>query len=224
MHTHTHLSHEYTYIPMYGYVHTYRYIYMHIDTYTYIHTTRLCYAQLYLRTWTPAHARAHTSAHTHTCAHRRFRRAKRPAPHRRPAERVPPEVARRPGRKGGAYHVQRSNCGGVPRADVRVECRRIVERLRAEPHAVHADGTRSHVSARMRARPIANAHTRARTYAARAHVCAAGAHRRSVRRCSQARMDIDTCMHRVYVHCVCACSIDGWPYEDSAPHSRTCRY
>ncbi len=33
-----------------------------------MHITRLCYAQLCLRTWTPAHARAHTSAHTHARA------------------------------------------------------------------------------------------------------------------------------------------------------------
>jgi hypothetical protein len=66
-------------------------------------------------------------------------------------------------------------------------------------------------------------HTRALTDAARGRVCAAGPHRRPVHRCSQPRMDIDSCMHCVYIHCVCACSIDGWPYEESAPHSRTCR-
>jgi hypothetical protein len=30
-------------------------------------------------------------------------------------------------------------------------------------------------------------------------------------------------MHCVDVTCVRECSIDGWPYEESAPHSRTCR-
>ena len=45
-----------------------------------------------------------------------------------------------PGRKGGAYRVQRGDRGGVPRADVRVERRRRQERLRAEPAAVDADG------------------------------------------------------------------------------------
>ena len=61
---------------------------------------RLCYAQLYLHTWTPAHARAHTfwhgSAHTHArariggaVAHNGPRRIDDPA------ERVPPAVARR---------------------------------------------------------------------------------------------------------------------------------
>jgi hypothetical protein len=71
-----------------------------------------------------------------------------------------------PGRKGGAYPGQRGDRGGVPRADVRVERRRRVERLRAEPPVVHADRTRSHVSARMRARPIAHTHacTRARAH------------------------------------------------------------
>ena len=121
--------------------------------YTYTHISRLSYAQLYLRTWAPAHAGAHTSAHTHASAHRRRRRAQRPAPHRRPAECVPPAVARRPGRKGGAYLVHVRHRRGVPRADVRVERRRRDERLRAEPPVVDADGTRSHVPARMRGRP-----------------------------------------------------------------------
>jgi hypothetical protein len=44
-----------------------------------------------------------------------------------------------------------------------------------------ADGTRSHGSARMRARPIARARAHARTDAARGRVRAAGPHRRSVR-------------------------------------------
>jgi hypothetical protein len=85
--------------------------------------------------------------HAHACAHRRDRSAQRPAPHRIPAECVPPAVARRPGKKGGAYLVQRGDRRSVPRADVRVERRRRPERLRADPPAVDADGRRSHVSA-----------------------------------------------------------------------------
>jgi hypothetical protein len=182
---------------------------------------RLCYAQLYLHTWTPAHARAHTfCAHTHARAHRRRRRAQRPAPHRRPGRARPACGGAPPGRKGSAYRGQRGDRGGVPRADVRVERRRILERLRAEPRAVRAD---RNALARFGADAQSHTHTRARTDAARARVCAAGAHRRSVHRCSQPRMDVDTCMRCVYIHCVCACSIDGWPYEDSAPHSRACR-
>jgi hypothetical protein len=30
-------------------------------------------------------------------------------------------------------------------------------------------------------------------------------------------------MHWVYMHCICACSIDGWRCEESASHSHTCR-
>ncbi len=147
----------------------------------YIHTYIPLYAQLYLRTWAPAHARAHTSAHTHARAHRRRRRAQRPAPHRRPAERVPPAVARRPGRKGGAYTGQIGHTRGVPRADVRVERLGTLERLRAEPPAVHADGK---ALACVGADACAPDRTRARTDTARGRVCAAGPHRRSVRRCS----------------------------------------
>ncbi len=158
-----------------------------------------------------------TRSYTYTRAHSRMRVPTRLRTHARariggaaahngpprtddPAESVPPAVARRPGRKRGAYRGQCGDRGGAPRADVRAERRRRVERLRAEPPAVDADRTRSHVSARMRGSPIAHAHTRARTDAARARVCAAGLHRRSVHRCSQTRMDIDTCMQCVYVH------------------------
>jgi hypothetical protein len=171
--------------------------------------------------------------------------------------------------KGGAYLGQRGDRRGVPRADVRVERRRRGERLRAEPHAVDADGralacvgadacapklgTRAHTRAHTDAARVLNlnlnlnrgrrrrnalacvgadacapklgtrAHTRAHTDAARERVCAAGLHRRSVHRCSQTRMDIDTCMQDVYIHCVCACCIDGWPYEESVSHSHRCR-
>ena len=51
---------------------------------------------------------------------------------------------RRP--KSGAYPGQRGDARGVPRADVSVERRRNVERLRAESQAVvHASGKGSHV-------------------------------------------------------------------------------
>jgi hypothetical protein len=165
-----------------------------------MHITRLCYAQLYLHTWTPAHARAHTSAHAYPRA-----RIGGPAAHNGPRRIEHPPSASRlrwraaRGRKGGAYRVQRGDTGGVPCADVRVERRSRLERLRAEPPAVHAGGRRAHVSARMLWRPIAHAHTRALTDAARGRVSAAGPHRRPVHQCSQPRMDIDTCMHHVHI-------------------------
>ncbi len=152
---------KFTYTYMY---HAYIFINIHIYTHIYIHTSRLSYAQLYLRTGTAARARAYTLASTRARAHiGGAARTKRPASHQRPAERVPPAVARRPGRNGGAYPMQHGDRRGVPRADVRVKRRRPPERLRAERFAVHADGTRSHVSAQMRGRPIARAHARART-------------------------------------------------------------
>jgi hypothetical protein len=208
MHAHTHLSHKYTYTDLYMYN---AYIY----TNTYIHS----YIPSFVRAAIPTHVGTRKCACPHVCAPTRVRasavpprttgRAASNARRSRPAAGV-----RRPGpEKGGAYIGQRGDGRGVPRADVRVERRRMLERLRAEPPAVHADGTRSHVSARMRRSPIPHAHTRARARApdaARARVCAAHPHRRFVRRCSQPRMDMDTCMHHVYIHCVCACpSMDG---------------
>ena len=81
----------------------------------------------------------------------------------------PPAVARRPGRKGGAYIGQRGDRRGVPRADVRVERRRVAERLRAEPAAVDPGGK---ALARFGADawPLNRTRTRART---RTHTCGA---------------------------------------------------
>ncbi len=218
------------------------YIYICIYIYIYI-CVRVCvcvciYTFMSIHTWKPSLLRAAIPTHgdtracarPHICAHTRARASAVAAAHngpRRiddPAERVPPAVARRPGRRGGANPGQVGDTRGVPRADVRDERRRLHECLRAEPRAVDADARRSHVSARIRARPsLAHSHTRARMDAASEHMCAAGRHRRSVHRFSQPRMDIDTCMHWVYVHCVCACLIDGWRYEESASHSHTRR-
>jgi hypothetical protein len=149
---------------------------------------------------------------------RRSRRAQRSAPHRRPAERVPPRWR---AAWVGPYRVHVRHRRGVPRADVCVERRRLVERLRAVTPAVDADGTRWHMSACVGTR--SHTCTRARTDAARGRVCAAGPHRRSGRRDSQTRMEIDTCIHHGSINCVCACSIDGWPYGESASHSHTRR-
>jgi hypothetical protein len=64
---------------------------------------------------------------------------------------------------GGAYVGQVRDLRGVPRADVRFEGRRQVERLRAENATLGGGGKCSHASARMRARP--RTHTSARTHA-----------------------------------------------------------
>jgi hypothetical protein len=126
----------------------------HIDIYIYIYT------HIYIRIYTPScvHAVIRTRSYTYTvgaracacrdvCAHARERErvggaAAHNGPRRikNPTERVPPAVARRAGKKGGAYIGQRGDARRVPRADVRVERRRRAERLRAEPPAVHAGG------------------------------------------------------------------------------------
>ncbi len=143
MHAHTHLPQK-TYIPIHiRIMHTYIYIYI----YTYIKNPTFLLAAI------PTHVGVHTRTHVgtracacpHVCAHTQEN-----------ASAAPP---RRPGRKGGAYKGQRGDRRGVPRADVRVERRRNVERLRAEPRAVEADGTRAHVSVRMCGRQIARART-----------------------------------------------------------------
>ena len=139
MHAHTHLSHKYvsTYIFMYN---AYKYVYTRTSIYPVFRTRSYTYTRGHPRMRVP------TRLHTHA-------RIDDPPSASRPQWR-----AARAG-KGGAYPEQRGDRGGVPRADVRVERRRLVERLRAEPSAFHADGTRSHVPAQMRARPITHAHT-----------------------------------------------------------------
>ena len=76
-----------------------------------------------------------------------------------------------PAAEGGAYPGQRGDRGGVPRADVRVERRRRLERLRAEPPAVHADGKALARFGADASAPGAHARARAhgRTRAARVH-------------------------------------------------------
>ncbi len=155
-------AHVCTYTYMYVYLqcmHTYIYKYRH--TYTHMRITRLCYAQLCAHTWAPAHARAHTSAHTRARAS-----AVPPRTTARAASTTPPRASRLRWRaaragEGGAYIGQRGDARGVPRADVRVERRRRLERLRAEPPAVHAGGKAlARVGAHARAPD--RAHTRAR--------------------------------------------------------------
>ncbi len=99
-HTSTHIPTSICIMPAYRY----RYIYIYIYTYEHIHTYIPSFVRAALATHVGIRACAFPHvcicAHTHARAHRRRRRAQRPAPHRRPAERVPPAVARRPGRKG----------------------------------------------------------------------------------------------------------------------------
>jgi hypothetical protein len=171
MRAHTHLSHKYTYTDIY--IYTY-------DTHTYRHT----YIPLLLRAAISAIS-AHV--HTHACA-RPHAHIGGPAAHnglRRidvPAERVPPAVARRPGRKAAHTwdNVMTAAVFHAPMFALNADA--WVNACAPRPPAVHAGGRRSHVSARMRGTPIAHAHTRARTDAARARACAAGPHRRSVHR------------------------------------------
>jgi hypothetical protein len=145
--------------------------------------------------------------HLRTHAHRRSppRTTARAASNTRRAR--PACTGAPPGRKAGAYLIQRGDRGGVPRADVRVERRRTLERLRAEPPAVHADRTRSHVSARMRGRPIPHAHTRARTQHVRSRVRRARIGDPFVRVAS--RMDT-AYMHALGIHTLYICVFHRW--------------
>jgi hypothetical protein len=58
-------------------------------------------------------------------------------------------------------------------------------------------GSQSHTH--KRAGSQSHMHTRAHRDAARGRVCGAGPHRRSLHRCSQPNMDIDTCKHGVHI-------------------------
>jgi hypothetical protein len=78
-----------------------------------------------------------------------------------------PSAVRRGARRagGGAYRDQRRDGGRVPRADVRVEGRRRLERLRAENVRLGGGVKCSHALARMRACPRTHTSARACTHA-----------------------------------------------------------
>ena len=163
--------------PQELYIYIYIYTHTHTDTHRYTHTHTHARARMHAQALVATHMRAQVLhvpqvirmktmiyKYTHVAIYR-FNSdiegapelivcaASKPGPS---ASGTPAVVRRRAG--SGAYIGQRGDTRSVPRADVRVERRRTVERLRAEPHAVHADGKGSHGSAPMRGRP--NPHTR----------------------------------------------------------------
>ncbi len=220
---------------MYIYIHICIYIYIYVYIYICIYMcvcvcvcvrvcvcVCVCVCRMHTHAYKYIYPVIATRSYTYTRGHPRMRVPTRLRTHTRTCASAAP-----PGRNAGAYRVQRGDTRGVPRADVRVERRRIGERLRAEPPAVDADGRAlASVGADACAPNRTRRHMRAHAHRRSTSACvyAAGLHRRSVHRCSQTRVDIDACMHHVYItHCVCACSIDGRPYEVSASHSHTCR-
>ena len=85
----------------------------------------------------------------------------------------PRRIEHRPSRsaptaEGGAYRAKRRHRRGVPRADVRAERRRPGERLRAEPHTVHANKSARKLGtdtrARVRVRVHRNTHALGNTH------------------------------------------------------------
>jgi hypothetical protein len=199
------------------------YIYIHTYTYMLIHTYIYAVFRTRNYTYAPGHPRMRVSTRLRT--HPRAR-----------ASAVPPRTT---ARAAPTTRRARPACGGAPPGPKRPAHTCTIEVTDAVFHAPmfalnldaywnacapsHPRSTPAE-RARMCRRGCVGAQVgRPRTDAAHGRVCAAGLNRRSVHRCSQPRMDIDTCMHGLYIHCVCACSIDEWPYEETASHSRTCR-
>jgi hypothetical protein len=173
------------------------------------------------------HIYLYTSVHTRARAHRRSRRAQRHAPHRRPGRARPAAVARRRAEKA-AHTEAMSDTDAVfhaPMFALNAEVEDSTSKENAcgpnHPRSTPTEGAR--MCRRGCVRAQSHTHTRAHTDAARVRVCAAGPHRRSARRGSQTRMDIDTCMHHVSIYHTRACSIGGWRYKESASPSHTCR-
>jgi hypothetical protein len=102
----------------------------HTHTHTYTYSDACIEPPLRAAVPTPKAPRKRVPARVRTLAHRRCGRAQRAAPHRSPAERVRHSARRRAG--SGAYRGQRGDRRDVPAANVRVERRRRVERLRPE--------------------------------------------------------------------------------------------
>ncbi len=133
-----------------------------------------------------------------------------------------------PTAESGAYPEQKRHSRGVPRTDVFVERRRQLERLRAEPHVVHADEKCSHVRRRHTcASPCAHAcaeththtHTHTRTHA-RKH-----AHTRTHKRTrTPAHIYSGTCLLTIPVfrsRCVFMAALRRTPTERVRAASRT---
>jgi hypothetical protein len=104
---------------------------------------RRCY--VFIRTYAHTQACAHVHKHTRTQASTRrwcYR------PHGRAASNTDrarnraalPRCCIACDGRNSTHRIQRRRSRCVPRADVHVEHRRTVERLRAAPHAAHADG------------------------------------------------------------------------------------
>ncbi len=152
--------------------------------YTYT-ISRLAYAQLYLRTWAPAHARAHTSARTHASAHWRPppRTTARAAPMTRRAR--PARGGAPPGAGKAAHTWDNEVIDAVFHAPMFALNADACENACAPtPHAVHSRREGARMCRRGCVRTRSQTRTRARTDTAHGRVCAAGWHRRSVRRCS----------------------------------------
>ncbi len=171
----------------------------------------------------------YTRLRTRARAHRGSRHAQRPTPHRRPGRERPAAVARRlRWRAARAEKAAHTSDKVVTRAVFHAPM--FALNVLALVNACEPSHPRSTPTerARMCRRGCkgpnrTRTHTHAHMDAARGRVCAEGPHRRSARRCSQTRMDIDTCMHHVSIYYIRACSIDGWRYKESASHSLTCR-
>jgi hypothetical protein len=168
----------------------------------------------------------YTLIHIATCArararaYRQRRRVQRPRMRRRPTERSPPRCAR--GLESGAYREQRRNGGGVPRADVRVEGGRRLERLRAEAATLSRDRDarrRREVLARVeRGCGLAHAHTRARASThAWARTCRMSALATRAYDYRRARQGV--CMECIQIPIHRCVSVHGC--EELNPHSHT---
>jgi hypothetical protein len=110
--------------------------------------------------------------------------------------------------RASTHSHARGDACGVPRADVRVEHRRLLERLRAEQHAVHAAGECEHI----RSRTCALKHPQAcaRTHMDE-HVGVSMQQARIVGTlvCLAISMDIDMCTCHVHGYDIRVRSIDG---------------
>ncbi len=163
--------------------------------YTYTHISRLCYAQLYPHPWAPAHARAHTSAHT--------RERASGAPPRTTARAASNTRRARPSSGGappGAGKAAHTCCNVVTDAVFHAPMFALNADAESnacapEPPAVHRRREGARMCRRGCKRARSHTHTRARTDTARGRVCAAGWHRRSVRRCSQTRYMHASCIY-----------------------------
>ncbi len=185
-----------------------------------MHITRLCCAQLYLHTWTPAHARAHTSAHTQNA--RIGGAAAHNGPRRIDALPSASRLRWRAARAGEAAHTNSNEVTAAVFHAPMFALNAFADLNACAPsHPRSTPTERARMSRRGCVRAQSHTHTRAHTDAARGRVCGGPASAIRSSGCQDTHGYREN--HALCIRILCICVFHRWPNEERASHSHTCR-